>query len=256
MIDFVVKGAIFDVDDTLLDNNPDESGMGLHERSRLEAVHTVGKKHGITELLAVTPQQNTEAFTSAPVHTLESSVWNLLVMIGLADSEVTNPEEPIFREICELKNDLHADVLREHGREVSGATKFVQALGAGELRNKLAIASSAVRRDIEMFMEMSGLKEYFPDERIKAKDSITHAKPNPEVYNLAFDSLGLPESDRQFVCAFEDDPRGIMSAKAAGLYVCAITTRFSRQNLAESEVPPDLIADSFEEFADLFGLEL
>lgn len=39
-----VKGAIFDVDDTLLDNQPGQPGMGLHERSRLAAFQFVGKK--------------------------------------------------------------------------------------------------------------------------------------------------------------------------------------------------------------------
>jgi beta-phosphoglucomutase-like phosphatase (HAD superfamily) len=59
---------------------------------------------------------------------------------------------------------------------------------------------------------------------------------------------------RRYVVAFEDDPRGIMSAKAAGLYTCAITTCYSRQLLAELEVPPDLIADSFAQFATLLGM--
>ncbi|HEX3568200.1 MAG TPA: hypothetical protein VHT70_00810 [Candidatus Saccharimonadales bacterium] len=36
-INFKVKGAIFDVDDTLLDNKPGNPGFGLHERARLAA---------------------------------------------------------------------------------------------------------------------------------------------------------------------------------------------------------------------------
>lgn len=44
---------------------------------------------------------------------------------------------------------------------------------------------------------------------------------------LAFDSLKLPETAGKFVCVFEDDPRGIMAARAAGLFVCAIGTRYT-----------------------------
>jgi len=73
---------------------------------------------------------------------------------------------------------------------------------------------------------------------------------------MAFAKLGLSESDRGQVCAFEDDPRGIMAAKAAGLFTCAITTRYSREHLAALEVAPDLIADSYLEFAGHFGLDL
>lgn len=256
MIDFEVKGAIFDVDDTLLDNNPGVPGQGLHERSRLAAAHTIGERHGIAALKALTPEQNLQAFLTAPVHTLEAAVWNTLVMTGVADSEVINPDDPLLQEIVTLKNELHKDILREFGREVPGAVAFVKALGQASLHDKLAIASTAVRPDVDMFLSMTGLTALFPDERIKTKESINHPKPNPEVFNAAFTSLGLHDADKQNVCAFEDDPRGIMAAKAAGLYVCAITTRFDRKSLSELEVAPDLIADSYREFADHFGLTL
>ena len=256
LIDFKVKGAIFDVDDTLLDNKPGVPGQGLHERSRLAAVHTVGKEHGIPELEELTARQNLDAFLDAPVHTLEAAVWNILVMTGVADSDVVNPDNQVFKEIVALKNELHKDILREFGTEVPGAVSFVRALGQNGLKDKLAIASTAVRQDVDMFLVMTGLDALFPDERIKTKESITHPKPNPEVFNLAFASLGLAESDKPHVCAFEDDPRGIMAAKAAGLYVCAITTRFDRKSLSELEIAPDLIADTYQEFAEHFGLRL
>jgi len=257
MINFTVKGAIFDVDDTLLDNKQGAAEGSLHERSRLAALYTVGKKHGIPQLMAVTSKQNLDAFLTAPVHTLEAAIWNIFVMTGLADSQVINPEDPILKEIVALKNELHEDILLKYGEEMPGAIKFVRALGKGDLKDKFAIASTAVRRDVDVFLKMTKLKEFFPDARIKTKESITHPKPNPEVFNLAFDSLGLPESDREYVCVFEDDPRGIMAAKAAGLYVCAITTaRFDRKALASLEVAPDLIADSYKEFAKYFGLKI
>jgi beta-phosphoglucomutase-like phosphatase (HAD superfamily) len=256
MIDFEVKGAIFDVDDTLLDNKPGAPGQGLHERSRLAAVHAVGEARGIPELQQLTAQQNQDAFLTAPVHTVDAAVWNILMMTGIADSEVMNPDHEVLQEIVVLKNELHKDILREFGTEVPGAVNFVKALGRGSLRNKLAIASTAVRQDVDMFLGMTGLGDFFPDERIKTKESITHPKPNPEVFNLAFASLGLDEKDKKNVCAFEDDPRGIMAAKAAGLYTCAITTRFDRDTLSKLEVAPDLIADSYQEFAGYFGLEL
>lgn len=256
MIDFEVRGAIFDVDDTLLDNKPGVPGQGLHERSRLAAAHTVGKKYDIPTLEALTEQQNLDAFLNAPVHTLEAAVWNILVMTGVADSDVINPDNPVFKEIVMLKNELHKGILYEFGTEVPGAVNFVRELGRGSLRNRLAIASTALRQEVDIFLGMTGLNVLFPDECIKTKESITHPKPNPEVFNLAFASLGMPKEYKRNVCAFEDDPRGIMAAKAAGLYVCAITTRFDRKRLSDLEVSPDLIADSYQEFAGYFGLKI
>ena len=49
-IDFEIKGAIFDVDDTLLDNKPGVPGQGLHERARLAAIREAGERHRIEPL--------------------------------------------------------------------------------------------------------------------------------------------------------------------------------------------------------------
>lgn len=254
MIDFLVKGAIFDVDDTLLDNKPGVVGLGLHERSRLASARQVGRRHGIIALENMSIEDNLEAFMSASVHTLEAAVWNMLFRAGLVATEIIDHNDALLLEIVELKNRLYEDILRDEGAEVVGATDFVTKLAASGLSNNLAIASSAIRRDVDVFLAMTGLTVNFPDCRIKTKESITNPKPNPEVFNLAFDSLQLPEADRFAVCAFEDDPRGIMSARAAGLYVCAITTRYGRNELMSLEVPPHMVADSYAEFTELFGL--
>ena len=249
-----VRGAIFDVDDTLLDNKPGVLGQGLHERSRLAAFHAVGNKYDITQLCNITLEQNLDAFLSAPVHSLPGAVWNYLWKSGLVDSEVVNPEHQLFCEIVAMKNELHADILRSEGEEVPGSTDFVRLLAANGLMGRLAIASSAIRRDIDIYLQKVGLAELFPGRHIMSLESATHTKPHPELFDRAFLSLGLGEVDRPYVLAFEDDPRGIMSAKAAGLYVCAITTRYSADELQSLEVAPDLIAGTYDEFArQLYG---
>ena len=73
----------------------------------------------------------------------------------------------------------------------------------------------------------------------------------PEAFDKAFLTLKLPEESRSHVLAFEDNPRGVMSAKAAGLYVCCITTMYSKEQLLALDVAPDLVADSYAEFRQL-----
>lgn len=46
-------------------------------------------------------------------------------------------------------------------------------------------------------------------------------------------------------------PRGVMSAKNAGLFVCAITTRFKKDDPRLIAAKPDLIIDSYEEALEL-----
>lgn len=92
----------------------------------------------------------------------------------------------------------------------------------------------------------------FPPHRIISREQFNHAKPHPEAFEVAFKTLGLP--DKTGVIAFEDDPRGVKSAVSAGLYTCAITTRFTREELEKMDTPPDLIADSYTDFRRHFGM--
>jgi FMN phosphatase YigB (HAD superfamily) len=66
MVDFKVKGAIFDLDDTLLDNE-EYTGDGLHERSRLMAARETGVALGIESLANYTVEANAVAFRRAKV---------------------------------------------------------------------------------------------------------------------------------------------------------------------------------------------
>jgi HAD superfamily hydrolase (TIGR01509 family) len=248
------QAVIFDVDDTLLNNYPDGSKVNIHEQSRLMAAHQVGKRHAIPGLQVFTIEQCLEAFLNAKTHTLEGAAWEMLRMAGVVKSEEIDRSHPLLLEIIELKDQLHEAVLRKEGREVPGATRFVEGLAAKGLQGKMGIASTAYRRDVDIFLEMTQLHRFFPEPVIITRERFTNAKPHPDAFNTAFAALELPENSRKDVVAFEDDPRGIASAKAAGLYTCAITTRYDKYKLGALETPPDLVADSFAEFEAIFGL--
>ncbi|HSW99598.1 MAG TPA: HAD family hydrolase [Patescibacteria group bacterium] len=246
--------AIFDLDDTLLSNYPEGHPAGLHEESRLSAMHALGKQYDIKELQAFTVEQNIAAFRDAPVHSLEGAVWNALLMIGLVNGDIIDADNPLFREIVQLKDELHKKTLQELGVEVPGAIRFVRLLAAHGMTDHLAIASTAIKRDITLSLKILGLEDLFPDKCIISKERLTHPKPHPEAFQLAFSSLNLSIPTER-VLAFEDDPRGIMSAKATGLFTCAITTRYTRKDLEKLTVAPDLIADSYTEFETLLALK-
>ncbi len=251
-----IEGAIWDVDDTLLDNRPSDGNPinNLHQRSRLAAIHAVGRRYGVACLLAVTAEQNFESFMRSPVHTVSGALWEILVETGLRHGNLDS-KDLLLREILHIKHEEYAKLLLAEGRPVEGAPKFVRDLTHKySLEGRNAVASTANLLDINVFFEMTGLKDLFPDSRVVHVDNITYPKPHPEAFDRAFRTLGLPESARSRVVAFEDDPRGIASARDAGLVVCAITTRYSRQQLEALEVRPDFIADSFAEFREIFDL--
>jgi len=245
-----IQGAIFDIDDTLLSNHPGGQAHGLHERSRLAAIHEIGRLRNIPELEHFSVEANITTFLTAKVHSLEGAMWNTLLLAGLVQDEDIDHNHLILQELVRRKNELHEDILRQEGREVPGATAFVKALAAHGLHDKLAIASTAYRRDIDIFLDLYHLQPLFPDHRIISGERLTHPKPHPHAFSSAFASLGLPEGAQAYVLAVEDDPRGITSAKAAGLFTCAITTRFSKAALAALPVAPDLIIGSYAELND------
>ena len=247
-----VRGAIFDVDETLLDTGAGSDPVNaLHERARLQAVREAGKRHKIPALATLTPEANLRGFYDAPVHSLEGAVWHILYTSGVVTAHILESGNHLLREIVARKDELFEDLLRTEGKAFPGAVEFVEWLSRNGIGDRLAIASTAIRRDIDIFLGTSGLHRHFPEaHKIISKDDVTHAKPHPEAFDKAFLTLGLPESDRPLVLAFEDNPRGIMAAKGAGLYTCAFTSVYSKEHLAELEVAPDLIADSFDEFRE------
>ncbi len=253
-INFRPRGAIFDVDDTLLDNKPGRPGHGLHEKSRLAAAREAGQRHNIPHLEQLSIEDNLRAFLTASEHSIQAAVWNILLMTKQVNRKTIDPHNSLLREIIARKDELYEAILRDEGEEVLGATQFIQLLTT-QHNPRLAIASMGNRRNVDFFLRKTNLKDLFPDDRIKTKELVAHAKPHPEAFNLAFDSLQLPESDRQFVCAFEDDPHGIASARAAGLFTCAIGTRFTPEYLLALETPPHVALATFDEFIDWFNLD-
>jgi phosphoglycolate phosphatase-like HAD superfamily hydrolase len=197
------KGFIFDVDDTILDNKSGIPGSGLHEKSRLEACRIVGEELGIKELSQITLQENLDCFNTAPVHSVEGGIWNLLSMKGLVNGDVIEKENELMLKIIRLKEELHANILLNEAEEVEGAVEFIKNIYDSGYADKLAIASSATRRDIDLFFGKTGLDKYFLDKRIISKENFTHTKPNPEPFNLAFETLDIEEKFRKNVLAFD-----------------------------------------------------
>ncbi|HSW79787.1 MAG TPA: HAD family phosphatase [Candidatus Saccharimonadales bacterium] len=252
MLPFTPKGAIFDVDDTLLDNKGD-SPRGLHERSRYMAVKEVGKRHNIPAFKRWTYKDNYHAFHDAQTHSLVGAFWNTLLMTGLRTGETPDPNDPLMVELFEIKNTLHEEIILKEGEPYAGAIEFVAALAKSGLKDTLAVATTAYPRDLNIFFKKTNLNKYFPNKRVISIEQVKHPKPDPEAFELAFKTLGLPDSDRKYVIAFEDNPRGIQSAQGAGLFVIALTNIFSRKELEALDSAPHLIADNFAELSKIFG---
>ena len=103
---------------------------------------------------------------------------------------------------------------RERLPVIDGAVEAVRAIGE---RWPLAIASSANRPLIDLFLAESGLAELF---RIAvSSEEVARGKPAPDVYLKAAELLGLGPAR---CAAVEDSSNGLRAAIAAGFAVVAI----------------------------------
>ena len=88
---------------------------------------------------------------------------------------------------------------------------------AKERGMKLAIASSSTEKWVTHHLRKFHLLERF--DAICTRDYVTAVKPDPALYLLALEKLGVDAGE---AIAFEDSPPGILAAKRAGLYCIAI----------------------------------
>ena len=255
MLSFVPVGAIFDLDDTLLDNQPASHDSGLHEQARLLAVREAGERHGIDVLASLSAELNEHVLDRAPDHTIYGATWQIFYELGIAADRNVDRGNSLLQEVVTRKEELYEPLMREFGAPVRKAVEFVKAMHV-LTGGKLAIATGAKRSVVHEFLQSAGMTDYFKEECIFGHGDYERSKPDPQSFDLAFHSLGLPEAARSHVIAFEDDPKGIVSAKDAGLYVAAITTRFDRETLLGTEPAPDTVAGGFVDFADAIGITL
>ena len=96
-----------------------------------------------------------------------------------------------------------------------GLEDFIQKLRLHEV--KLAIVSDALRAEVELVLNRTGLLEHFSV--IIAADDTTTSKPEPDGYLLAIERLNLKASN---CLAIEDTPAGIQAARSAGVQVVGV----------------------------------
>lgn len=106
----------------------------------------------------------------------------------------------------------------------------------------VAIASGALKHEIEMILDGAGLLELVPV--IVASGDTPRSKPAPDPYARALERLTRRAGRRlepSRVVAIEDSRLGLQSARAAGLRTLGLTTSYPADQLVEAErLAPDI----------------
>lgn len=120
--------------------------------------------------------------------------------------------------------------------EKPGVHELLEWLAASDYQ--VALASSTKQTSIDNCLKRAGIYEYF--EVIISGDMVEHSKPEPDIYRLACEKLGVEPGEAY---AIEDSFNGIRSAYAAGM----------KPIMVPDMLPPDeeMRKKSVEIFADL-----
>ena len=138
----------------------------------------------------------------------------------------------------ERKNEHYLQAIGANMRLVPGAAEFVAA--AAEDGHRLAIVSGALRREIELVLDLAGLQRHFS--AIVSAEDVSACKPDPQGFNRAREALGLTPGRCVVV---EDSLPGLAAARAAGLRCAMLTTSHAEDALAAGDaVWPDFVGRS------------
>ncbi|MEJ0103675.1 MAG: HAD family phosphatase [Bacteroidota bacterium] len=84
---------------------------------------------------------------------------------------------------------------------------------------RMAIGSAAIMYNIDFVLEGLNIRHYF--DSIVSADDVMISKPDPETYLQCALQLNVPAAD---CIVFEDSPKGVESAKKAGMKSVVLTT--------------------------------
>lgn len=88
---------------------------------------------------------------------------------------------------------------------------------------QLAVASSSTRDWVHGYLQKLGIFDYFTV--VHTSEDVKRVKPDPELYLLALQSLGVEASE---AIVFEDSPNGLKAANAAGIRCIIVPNEVTR----------------------------
>ncbi|MFO0705589.1 MAG: HAD family phosphatase [Nitrospira sp.] len=158
-----------------------------------------------------------------------------------ANGRPATPE--IVHDLMRKKATAYLDSIKDHLVIFPGVREFVRE--AAETY-PLAIASGALRPEIELILEQAGIRKAFL--HITSAEDVSRGKPDPQPFHYALaglqkqrPALGLEAGS---CLVIEDSLPGIRAAKSAGMKVLAVTNTHTVQDLHEAHAIAHSLADT------------
>ena len=208
MVDNERVGVVFDVDGVLIDS----------AEAHFESWYMLGRERG-TE---VTRDQFAATFGRQ----------NRDVIPGLFGA--VSPEQ--LAAMSDRKELLYRDIVRDDPPIVAGAIDLVHGLhDAGVL---LGVGSSGPPPNVELVLDAMDVTPLMA--AVIHGDHVSRGKPDPQVFRLAFDAMGLPP---ERCVVIEDAPAGVMAARSAGAKAVAVLIYHPKNAFDKPDLFVERLAD-------------
>ena len=185
------KALIFDCDGVMVDSEP------LHCQTWREVLLSHGVDMSVESIMRFSGQDAAQ------------TMFVLMEKEGLLGCD--DPQDWIIE-----KRNLFWKYLDESLCEIPGIGSFFAAMAS---RIPLAMATGAPRSSYSRVLRRMGWEDVFAV--AVGADDIVRSKPDPEIYHLALERLGLASEQ---CLVFEDSLPGIKAARAAGIDVVGVAS--------------------------------
>lgn len=215
----MIKGAIFDVDGTLLDSLRiwDEADNFYLESRGLRPEPMLGRK----------------LFTMS----MEEGALYVKRTYGLPES---------VDEILEGVLEIIREFYRKDAALKPGADEFLRMLEKQGV--KMAVATSSDRGLIEAALERLGVRNYF--QRIFTCSEVGAGKNQPDIYWRACECLGTAPGE---TWVFEDAVHALVTAKQAGFLTCGVYDAYNDSRQEELQAQAHIYMKKLDYQAFLSG---
>lgn len=225
----MLKAVIFDCDGVIVDSEP--LHMSLIQELLREKGVSVSKEEYLSSYLAM---DDNSCFRQA-----------------LKDKGCVFTEADI-QKLIETKTGLYKEKASKNLVILPGVVEIVMALSQ---KFPLAVASGALRDEVDLMTESAGVKQYF--DVIVAAEDVENSKPAPDAFLKAAADLGKLFPDKNIqpdnCLVIEDSKHGIISAQKAGMKCVAVGTTYPLEELSSADkVVPVLTALKVSELEKLF----
>ena len=208
------RAAIFDMDGLILDS----------ERTVLKCWEAVGQKYG---------------FPDIETYGISVIGKNKTATIEEFERVYGEPGDRYEKEMRKVYLSMEVP-LKPHTIELLSAMK-----SAGM---KIAIASSSTREEVTTQLTKLGAFQFF--DAAVCGDQVTKSKPDPEIFLLACDALGVKPEES---LGLEDSFNGVRACKASGLFTIMVPDIIQPDD--EMKGLADIILPSLKDVQDFLNLK-